>query len=234
MRAPPWMVSLATAGPGYLAAWRSIPRTPYEGTVAPSPNSRQAQGLVPVRGGRCRWEGCYASPSAQGCARGRNARQGHIRFAPREVEQALPNAVHGAQTEPGEGSVDQGEGRIELAVEKMVPKECPEQGPVLASASRKTQLSAYEGSVARWSRLRGGTSHVFLRTRKQCHEYRALALPRGLSAGGWLCLLRIACVQVAHRLQRLLGWSAERWVTVPRLQVQSRASGWAHQGWRPR
>lgn len=227
-------VPLATPGPGYLGAWRSSPRTPYEGTVAPSPNSRQALGQVPVRGGRCRWGWCYALPSTQGCARGRNARQDHIRSAPREVGQVLQNAVHDARTRPGEGSVDQGEGRIELAAERMVPKECREQGPALASASRKTQLSAYEGSVAQCSRLRGGTNHVFLRTRKQCHGYRALALPRGLSAGGWLCLQRIACIRVGHPPQRLLGQSAERWVTVPRLQVQSRASGWAHQGWRPR
>jgi hypothetical protein len=76
---------------------------------------------------------------------------------------------------------------IEPLPEEMVPKERREQEPARANASRKTQLSAYEGSVVRFSRLRGGASRVFLRTRKQCHGFRARALPRGLSAGGWTC-----------------------------------------------
>lgn len=121
--------------------------------------------------------------------------------------QALLNAAHVGRIVLDGGSDAQEEVRvlIELQAEMMGPKERQEQGPVRASASRKTQLSAYEGSVARFARLRGGASHAFLRTRKQCHGFRALALPRGLSAGGWMCHRRIACARAVRRLQRLLG-----------------------------
>jgi hypothetical protein len=235
-------------GPAYLAASRSTPRTPYEGTAAPAPISRQARGwgrvpgqeleraLAPVRGGRChRWGVRHASPSTRGCARGRNDLRGRIRSGPLLEGQALSNAARVAQRELDAGSDVRQEAPvpIELQVERMVPKERREQGPARASASRKTQLSVYEGSVERFSRLRGA-SRAFLRTRKQCHGIRALALSRGLDAGGWPCLQRIACGRAPSRPQRPWVWSAGRWEPAPRLQGQSKVSGWAHQGWRPR